>query len=72
MLVIGRRKGERILIGDDIVVTITDRRGGHVRVGIETPRGVPVMREEMLTRDQSDAIVARARAGHSGRKGATT
>ena len=47
MLVLTRRPGESIMIGDDIVVTVLDVRGDVVRVGIKAPRSVQVHREEV-------------------------
>ena len=47
MLVLSRVKGERIRIGDNVVVEIVDVFGGKVRVGIEAPKEVPVHREEI-------------------------
>lgn len=48
MLVLTRKPGERILIGDDIVVTILDVRGDGIRVGIDAPRGVKIQRDELV------------------------
>jgi carbon storage regulator len=48
MLVLSRKRDERICIGDDIVITIVDIRGDKVRIGIEAPASVPVHREEIL------------------------
>ena len=47
MLVLSRRPGEAIIIGDNIVVTIVEIRGDKVRLGIECPRGVTVHRWEV-------------------------
>lgn len=47
MLVLTRRPGESIMIGDDIVITVLDVRGEVVRVGIKAPRTVQVHREEV-------------------------
>jgi len=47
MLVLSRRKGESVIIGNDIKVTIIDVRGDQVRLGIEAPRSVSVHREEI-------------------------
>lgn len=48
MLVLSRKKGESIVIGEDVRVTIVEIIGGHkVRLGIEAPRNVPVHREEV-------------------------
>ena len=54
MLVLTRRVNERIVIGDDVVVTVLEVRGEQVRLGIEAPRDVKVFREEVLLRDQRD------------------
>ena len=48
MLVLSRRVGESIVIGDDVTVTVLDVRGDVVRVGIQAPRSVTVHREELL------------------------
>jgi carbon storage regulator len=47
VLVLTRRPGESIMIGDDVVVTVLDVRGDVVRVGIKAPRTVQVHREEV-------------------------
>jgi carbon storage regulator len=47
MLVLSRRQDERIVIGDQIVITIVEIRGDKVRIGIEAPRDVPVHRREV-------------------------
>lgn len=47
MLVLTRRKDQRIIIGDDIVVTVLEVKGDSVRIGIEAPRTVQVHREEV-------------------------
>ncbi len=48
MLVLTRRSTERVMIGDDVVVTVLEIRGDQVRLGIEAPRDVQVHREEVL------------------------
>lgn len=49
MLVLSRRIGEQIKIGDDIVITLVDIRSlNTVRIGIVAPRDVPIMRTELL------------------------
>ncbi len=47
MLVLSRKKGESIVIGDDIVLTIVEVRGDKIRLGIDAPRDVPVHRKEI-------------------------
>jgi carbon storage regulator len=48
MLVVSRRAGESVAIGDDVVVTVLEVRGDVVRVGIDAPRSIPVHRAELL------------------------
>ena len=55
MLVLTRRINERIVIGDDIVVTVLEVHGEQVRLGIDAPRSVKVFREEVLQRDQTQS-----------------
>ncbi len=47
MLVLTRKKHERIVINDDITIVIVDIREGTVRVGVEAPKEVPVHRGEI-------------------------
>ena len=47
MLAISRRPGETLLIGDDIKITITEIKGKNVRIGIEAPGSVTILREEL-------------------------
>jgi carbon storage regulator len=47
MLVLSRKLGERIVIGDDIVITIVKIDRSQIRIGIEAPQDVPVYREEI-------------------------
>jgi carbon storage regulator len=48
MLVLSRRVGESIVIGDDVTVTILEVRSDVIRVGIDAPRSVAVHRAELL------------------------
>jgi carbon storage regulator len=47
MLVLTRRAGESVMIGDDIVITVLEARGDVIRLGIQAPRDVQVHREEV-------------------------
>ena len=47
MLVLSRRRDERIVINDNIVITVVDIRGDKVRLGIEAPADMPVHRHEV-------------------------
>jgi len=48
MLVLSRKDGQRIRIGDAIVLTVIRIRGGCVRIGIEAPRNTHIKREELI------------------------
>lgn len=61
MLVLSRRVGERLVIGEDIVITVIDVRSDGVRIGIDAPRHVRVNRAEILeavTRANQEAAAA--------------
>jgi carbon storage regulator len=48
MLVLTRKLGEKIVIGDNIVITVTDIDRGKIRLGIDAPREVSIVRSELL------------------------
>jgi len=54
MLVLARKQGQRIMIGNDVILTICEIRGDRVRIGINAPRGVSVHREEITRRIQEE------------------
>jgi carbon storage regulator len=47
MLILARRPGERVVIGDEILVTVMEVSGSTVRLGIEAPQGISIFREEI-------------------------
>ena len=55
MLVIARKVGQTVLIGDEIEVTISAIRGDHVRLAIKAPRAVTILRQEVATQDERAA-----------------
>ncbi len=52
MLILTRRIGEKLLIGDDIEVVVLDVNRNQVKVGIKAPREMTVLREELYIRDR--------------------
>lgn len=52
MLILTRKVGESIHIGDDVKVTVLGVKGGQMRLGIDAPNDVPIHREELLTKKQ--------------------
>ena len=65
MLVLTRRPGESIMIGDDVIVTVLDVRGDVVRVGIKAPRSVQVHREEVYQELQKANLDAASPSEHA-------
>ena len=62
MLVLSRKKNEKIMIGDGIVLTIVEIRGDKVRLGIDAPDEVPVHRQEVydaINREKEKAVSKR-------------
>lgn len=54
MLILTRKEGESVRLGDDIVITVVGVKGGAVRLGIAAPRDLAVHREEIYERVQKE------------------
>ena len=50
MLILTRRVGEAVMIGDEVCITVLDVKGSQVRLGVKAPRTVSVHREEIFER----------------------
>jgi carbon storage regulator len=55
MLILTRKVGESLIVGEDITITVLGVRGNQVRVGINAPKNVAVHREEIFDRIQREA-----------------
>lgn len=58
MLVLTRRPGESIVIGQDIVITVIEVKGGQVKIGIDAPRDIDVYREEIYEQVRQEHLAA--------------
>lgn len=58
MLILTRKPGELIRIGDDITIHVVDIGKGHVRIGVEAPRNVSIMRDEVVERIAEENLMA--------------
>lgn len=62
MLLLTRRLGEKITIGEDVTVTVVSIKGNQIRLGIDAPRHIQVCREECLPPEQPDIRIVYRRA----------
>jgi carbon storage regulator len=54
MLILTRRIGETLMIGDDVKITLLKDNGNQFRIGIEAPKNIPIHREEVYRRIKDD------------------
>jgi len=58
MLILTRKTGETITIGENIQIRVLTVKGGQVRIGIDAPREVSINREEVFERLQAENVIA--------------
>lgn len=56
MLVLSRKLGEKIYVGDNLIITVVDIDRGKIRLGIRAPKDIPVYREELLSPSRREEI----------------
>ena len=60
MLILTRKLGERITIGNDIVISLLEIKGSQVKLGIEAPKGISIYRQEIYERIREENLISSA------------
>ncbi|MEM6545056.1 MAG: carbon storage regulator CsrA [Pseudomonadota bacterium] len=65
MLILTRKEGESLRLGDEITVTVVSVKGGHVRLGVTAPREIAVHREEIFQKIAAEGDQVQKNSGGS-------
>ncbi len=65
MLILTRRVGESLMVGDDVTITVLGTNGNQIRLGIKAPREIAVHREEIYERIQTEKAQQDEQIGNS-------
>lgn len=65
LLILTRRVGETLMVGDDVTVTVLGVKGNQVRIGVKAPKPTPVHREELYLELKSKGGTMHVEPGHS-------
>jgi carbon storage regulator len=66
MLILTRRPGESVMIGDEVTVTVLGIKGNQIRMGFSAPQNVAVHREEVYQRIQAERLTSNMQQARSG------
>jgi carbon storage regulator len=66
LLILTRRVGETLMVGDDVTVTVLGVKGNQVRIGVKAPRSTAVHREEIYNKLRNQGGSMQVEPGHSG------
>ncbi len=60
MLILTRKSGEKLMVGDDVEITVLGVKGNQVRIGVNAPKDIAVHREEVYIRIQNEKQIEKS------------